>query len=117
MDLGPPRRESLRVYKNGCGEGEVKDGCPEGRLVELTIGHLPSEQVGKGYFGQREHSVHRNAVLAHVASHAISSLVSVLLSSHSSSFLDQQHVFLSLGGSLEIMQPNSLVSQSKELEV
>lgn len=35
--------------------------------MELTIGHLPSEQVGKGYFGQREHSVQRNAVLAHAA--------------------------------------------------
>lgn len=36
--------------------------------MKLTIGHLPSEQVGKGYFEQREHSVQKNAVLAHVAS-------------------------------------------------
>lgn len=36
----------------------------------MTIEHLPSEQVGKGYFGQRQHPVQINVVLAHVAPHA-----------------------------------------------
>lgn len=39
--------------------------------MELTIGHLPSEQVGKGCFGQREHSVHKNAALGRDAPHAM----------------------------------------------
>lgn len=42
----------LCVYWKGCVDGEVKDSFTEGRLVELTIGHLPSEQVGKGILGR-----------------------------------------------------------------
>lgn len=38
------------------------------RPAELLIGHLPNEQVGRRYFGQREHSVQRNVVSAHIAS-------------------------------------------------
>lgn len=37
------------------------------RPAELLIGPLPSEQVGRGYFEQREHSVQRNVVSAHIA--------------------------------------------------
>lgn len=37
------------------------------RPAELLIGHLPNEQVGRGYFKQREHSEQRNVVWAHVA--------------------------------------------------
>lgn len=66
---------------------------------------------GKGYFGQREHPVQRNAVLVHVAPHAIASLLSMLLNSDASSSRDWQHAFLRLGGSLGITQPKSLVSQ------
>lgn len=58
------------VYK-GSVEWEVKDSFTEGKLVELTTEHLPSEQAGKGYLGQKEHPVQRKyAVLAHVAPHA-----------------------------------------------
>ena len=49
------------------------------RPAGLLIGHLPSEQVGRGYFEQREHSVQRNVVSAHIAS-------LWLLNSDSSSF-------------------------------
>lgn len=61
----------------GCIEEEVKDSFPEGRPAELLIGHLPSKQVGKGYFGQREHSVQRNVVFIQIAAHETSSLLSV----------------------------------------
>lgn len=71
MYSGAPEEGMIVGCGEGCVEGEVKDIFTEGRLVELTVGHLPSEQVGKEYFGQREHSLQRNVVLAHVAPHAM----------------------------------------------
>ena len=44
-------------------EGEVKESFTGDRLVGLTTGHLLSKQVGKGYFGQREHSIQKNVAL------------------------------------------------------
>lgn len=49
------------------------------RPAELLVGYGPSEQVGRGYFEQREHSVQRNVVSARSAS-------LWLLNSDSSSF-------------------------------
>lgn len=46
------------------GQGQL----PRAEASWAAPGHLPKEQVGKGYFGQREHSVQRNVVLAHIAS-------------------------------------------------
>lgn len=37
------------------------------RPAEMLTGHLPNEQVGRGYFGQRERSVLKNVVSAHIA--------------------------------------------------
>lgn len=94
--LGGPKEEIIMCRESS--EGEVKDSFTEGRPTELLIGYLPSEQVGKGYFGQREHSVQRNAVLAHIATHIMLFSRLWLLSSSSSSFPDHQHTFLRPGG-------------------
>lgn len=47
----------------------------EWKLGELILRHLPNDHVGRGYFGQREHSVQRNAASAPVAPPKRSSLM------------------------------------------
>ena len=91
------------MYRKECVEGEVKYSFREGSLIELAIGHLPSEQV-EGVFWAEGVFYSKECCIAYAAPHALSSLLSsVLLNSISSSSPGKQHAFFRLGGSLEIM--------------
>lgn len=91
------------MYGKECAEGEVKDSFREGSLVELAIGHLPSEQV-EGVFWAEGAFCSKECSIAYAAPRALPSLSSsTLLNSVSSSPLGKQHALCRLEGSLEIM--------------
>lgn len=66
-------------------DGEVKDNFREASLVELAIGHLPSEQVERVFWAEGAFCS-KECCIGYVAPHALPSLSSsVLLNSISSS--------------------------------